>query len=326
MKAVVFRSPGPAEVLTVANLPDPVPARGEVLIDVAAAGVNRSDLMERQGGFYSQAPVDTVLGLECSGTIAAVGPNVDGWALGDRVCALLNGGGYAEKVAVPATQVLPVPGNVSLEDAAALVEVAATVWSNFQTARLQPGELLLVHGGASGIGTMAIQLAKALGVKVATTAGSAEKLAFCRQLGADVLINYREDDFTKVIAVETNGHGVDVILDNMGAAYLNRNIEALAVSGRIVVIGFQGGTKADIDLRELWVKRASLAVTALRTRPASEKAAIIAEVREKVWPLIEHGSVRPIVHKMLPMSEAASAHRILEESSHVGKVLLRADR
>ncbi|MEW6644997.1 MAG: NAD(P)H-quinone oxidoreductase [Pseudomonadota bacterium] len=324
MKAVVFRSPGPAEVLTVADLPDPVPARGEVVIDVAAAGVNRSDLMERQGGFYSGPQVDTVLGLECSGTVSAVGADVNGWAIGDRVCALLNGGGYAEKVAVPAAQVLPVPKNVSLEDAAALVEVAATVWSNFQTARLQAGELLLVHGGASGISTMAIQLAKALGVRVATTAGSAEKLAFCRDLGADVLINYRKDDFTNILAAETNGHGADVILDNMGAGYLNRNVEALAVAGRIVVIGFQGGTKVDIDLRELWIKRASLFVTALRTRPAGEKAAIIAEVRENIWPLIERGDVRPIVHKMLPMSEAASAHRILEDSSHIGKVLLLA--
>ncbi|WP_127354226.1 NAD(P)H-quinone oxidoreductase [Actinacidiphila soli] len=321
MHAITIPEPGGPEALVWAEVPDPVPAEGEVLIDVAAAAVNRADLLQRQG-FYDPPPgAPPYPGLECSGRIAALGPGVTGWAVGDEVCALLAGGGYAERVAVPAGQLLPVPKGVDLVTAAALPEVTATVWSNvFMVAHLRPDETLLVHGGSSGIGTMAIQLAKAVGAQVAVTAGTDAKLARCRELGADLTINYREQDFVE--AVRGTYGGADVILDIMGAKYLERNVDVLAANGRLVIIGLQGGVKAELNLGKLLAKRAAIAATSLRGRPLDEKAAIVAAVREHVWPLIEAGTVRPVVDRTLPMSEAAEAHRVLEASDHIGKVLL----
>ncbi|WUH92136.1 NAD(P)H-quinone oxidoreductase [Streptomyces sp. NBC_00433] len=319
MRAITIAEPGGPDALVLAEVPDPVPGTGEVLVEVVASAVNRADILQRQG-FYEPPPgASRYPGLECSGRIAALGPGVTGWAVGDEVCALLVGGGYAEKVAVPVGQLLPVPACVDLVTAAALPEVTATVWSNvFQIAHLRPGETLLVHGGSSGIGTMAVQLGKAVGAKVVTTAGSAQKLAACRDLGADVLVNYREQDFV----AELGGRGADVILDVVGAAYLARNVDALAVNGRLVIIGMQGGTKAELNLGQLLGKRAAVIATTLRARPEEEKAAIIAAVREHVWPLIEAGTVRPVVDRALPLASAAEAHRLMESSEHIGKILL----
>lgn len=323
MKAVTIPEPGDIDALVLADVDDPTPGRGEVLLDVAAAGVNRADLMQRMGHYPPPPGASEYPGLEVSGTIAALGDDVEGFEVGQEVCALLSGGGYAEKVAVPAGQLLPVPSGVSLLDAAALAEVVSTVWSNvFMTANLQPGQTLLAHGGGSGIGTMAIQLAKQIGARVAVTAGSTEKLDFCRELGADILINYREQDFVEELKEATDGHGADVILDNIGAKYLGRNVDALATSGRLVVIGMQGGRKGELDLGKLLAKRGAVIATSLRARPAEEKATIVASVREHVWPLIEKGAVRPIIHTTLPLDQVREAHRILEESSHIGKVLL----
>ncbi len=323
MRAVVVTRPGGPEVLAWHQVGDPVPAAGEVLVEVAASAVNRADLLQRQGHYDPPPGSSPYLGLECSGTVSALGPGVGGWAVGDEVCALLSGGGYAERVAVPVGQLLPVPAGVSLVEAAALPEVASTVWSNvFMLAGLRPGETLLVHGGASGIGTFAVQLAAAAGARVAVTAGSAEKLERCRALGAEVLVNYRDEDFVEAVRSATGGQGADVVLDNMGAAYLARNVEVLAPNGRLVVIGLQGGTRAELDLGVLLRKRAALLATALRSRPAQEKAAIVASVREHVWPHVEAGRVRPVVDRVLPMSDAAQAHRVVEASAHVGKVLL----
>jgi putative PIG3 family NAD(P)H quinone oxidoreductase len=323
MKAITIPAPGGPDALVLDDVPAPEPRPDEVLIDVAAAGVNRADLLQRQG-FYDPPPgASAYPGLEVSGTISAVGDDVRDWSVGDQVAALLSGGGYAEQVAVPAAQLLPVPSGVSLVDAAALPEVAATVWSNvFMTANLRPGEIVLIHGGTSGIGTMAIQLAREIGAHVAVTAGSWEKLEFCRTLGAEILINYREQDFVEVLRKETAGHGADVILDNMGAKYLARNLEAMAVSGRLVVIGMQGGTKAELDLGLLMQKRGAVIATSLRARPEDEKAAIVAATREHVWPLIESGRVRPVVHTTFPLARAADAHRELDTGAHIGKVLL----
>lgn len=305
------------------EVPDPVAGEGEVLVEVVAGAVNRADIMQRQG-FYDPPPgASPYPGLECSGRIVEIGPGVSGWSVGDEVCALLAGGGYAEKVAIPAGQLLPVPQGVDLKQAAALPEVVCTVWSNvFMVAHLRPGETLLVHGGSSGIGTMAIQLAKAVGAKVAVTAGTKEKLERCAELGADILINYREQDFVAEVKKATGGAGADVILDNMGAKYLDRNVQTLAVNGRLAVIGLQGGVKGELNLGALLSKRAAVSATSLRARPLSEKASIVAAVREHVWPLLEGGHVRPVVDRELPMSDAAAAHRVVEESGHVGKVLL----
>jgi putative PIG3 family NAD(P)H quinone oxidoreductase len=323
MKAITIPVPGDADALVLDDVPVPEIGPTDVLVTVAAAGVNRADLMQRQG-FYDPPPgASPYPGLEVSGTVAAVGDQVEGWSVGDEVCALLSGGGYAEQVAVPSGQLLPVPAGVSLRDAAALPEVVSTVWSNvFLTASLQTGQTLLVHGGSSGIGTMAIQLAREVGAHVAVTAGSAAKLEACRELGAEILVNYREQDFVEVLREHTGGAGADVILDNMGAKYLARNVDALATGGRLVVIGLQGGTRAEVDLGVLMRKRAAVIATSLRARPAAEKATIVAAVREHVWPLIESGRVRPIVHGTYPLAAAADAHRELEASSHIGKVLL----
>ncbi len=308
-----------------AKVPDPVPGEGEVLVEVAATAVNRADLLQRQG-FYNPPPgASPYPGLECSGRIVALGPGVSGWAVGDEVCALLSGGGYAELVAVPVGQLLPIPKGLGLVAAAALPEVACTVWSNvFLVAHLRPAETLLVHGGGSGIGTMAIQLGKAIGATVVVTAGSAAKLARCAELGADVGINYREQDFVEVLREASGGAGADVILDIMGAKYLQRNVDALAVNGRLVIIGLQGGTTGELNLSTLLAKRAAVAATSLRPRPLAEKAAIVAAVREHVWPLIESGVVKPVVDRVLPLTDAAGAHRVVEASEQVGKVILQA--
>lgn len=323
MKAITIPSPGGPDALVIEDVPAPEPRPGEVRISVRSAGVNRADIMQRKGFYDPPRGSSPYPGLEVSGTVDAVGDGVTAWALGDEVCALLVGGGYAELVCVPAAQVLPVPDAVSLEDAAALPEVVNTVWSNvFMTANLLPGQTLLVHGGSSGIGTMAIQLAREVGARVAVTAGSAAKLEVCRQLGAEILINYKEQDFVEEIKRVTDGAGVDVILDNMGAKYLGRNIEALGKNGRLVVIGLQGGTKAEIDLNVLLRKRAAVVATSLRARPPEEKAAIVAAVREHVWPLVGDGRVKPVIHSRYPLAEAAEAHREMESSSHIGKILL----
>jgi putative PIG3 family NAD(P)H quinone oxidoreductase len=323
MRAITISEPGEADVLVPAEVDAPTPQRGEVVVDVVAAGVNRADVQQRMG-FYDPPPGSSPLpGLEVSGRISALGEGVEGWQVGDEVCALLVGGGYAEQVAVPAGQLLPVPQGVSLEDAAALPEVACTVWSNvFLTANIQPGQWLLVHGGSSGIGTMAIQLGKAVGAHVAVTAGTQEKLDFCRDLGAEVLVNYKEEDFVEKVRAATGGHGADVILDNMGAKYLARNVDTLAISGRLVVIGLMGGRRAELDLGKLLSKRAAVIATTLRARPPAEKSTIVAAVREHVWPLIESGAVRPIIHSRHPLEKAADAHREMEASAHIGKILL----
>ena len=323
MRAVVISEPGGPDVLQVADVPDPAAAPGEAVVEIVGAGVNRADLMQRQGLYPPPPGAPAYPGLECSGRIAALGEGVDGWAVGDEVCALLAGGGYAEKVAVPAGQLLPLPGGVSLADAAGLPEVACTVFSNvFQGAALEPEETLLVHGGASGIGTMAIQLAREQGARVVCTAGTQEKLDRCRELGAGLAVNYNTEDFVEAVRDFTGGSGADVILDIVGAAYLARNVAALATGGRLVVIGLQGGARAELDLGMLLSKRASVRAATLRARPTNQKAAIVAAVREQVWPLIEAGRVRAIIDRVLPLAEAPEAHRLMESGSHFGKILL----
>ena len=314
---------GGPQVLSVGEVAALSPGPGDVLLDVAATAVNRADLLQRAGHYPPPPGASATLGLECSGTIAALGDGVTGWQLGDQVCALLAGGGYAEQVAVPANQLMHVPAGVDLITAAALPEVACTVWSMvIDNGRLTMGESLLVHGGSSGIGTMAIQLGKATGARVFATAGTPEKLAACRELGADVAINYREQDFAEVIAAQTGGAGVDVILDTIGAKYLAQHLMSLAVAGRISVIGMQGGISAELNLGLLMAKRGTIYGAALRSRPPEQKAAIVAATEAHVWPLIEAGAVRPVVHQVLPLTEVAEAHRIVEASEHVGKVVL----
>jgi putative PIG3 family NAD(P)H quinone oxidoreductase len=323
MRAVVVSEPGGPEALQLVDVPDPVAGPGEVLVDIVGAGVNRADLLQRQG-FYPPPPGEPPYpGLECSGRVAGLGPGTPGWQIGDEVCALLGGGGYAEKVAVPAGQLLPRPAGVTLTDAAGLPEVACTVHANvFDRAGLAPGETLLVHGGASGIGTMAIQLARAHGVRVACTAGTPAKLERCRELGAGLAINYTSDDFVEAVLDFTGGRGANVILDIMGAAYLPRNLAALATGGRLEVIGMQGGGRGELDLGLLMRKRGSVHSASLRARPAEEKAVIVAAVREHVWPLIEAGTVNPVIDRILPLADAPEAHRLVEAGAHVGKILL----
>ncbi|WP_445402616.1 NAD(P)H-quinone oxidoreductase [Streptomyces sp. LE64] len=325
MKAITIPAPGAPEVLRWADVPEPAPREGEVLVEVVASAVNRADLLQRRGLYDPPPGASPYPGLECSGRVAALGPGVAGWSVGDEVCALLSGGGYAERVAVPVGQLLPKPAGVSLVEAAALPEVACTVWSNlFMVARLRPAETVLLHGGGSGIGTLAIQLAKAVGARVAVTAGSPEKLRRCAGLGADLLIDYREQDFVEEVRRATDGAGADVVLDIVGAKYLDRNVRALAENGRLVIIGMQGGTRAELDIGALLAKRAAVVATSLRGRPGAEKAAIVAEVREHVWPLVASGRVRPVVDRSVPMRDAALGHRVLEEGGNVGKVLLTA--
>ena len=323
MYAITVREPGGPEALEWTEVPDPVARAGEVLVEVAASAVNRADLLQRQGYYPPPPGASDIIGLECSGTIIGLGEGVEGWQVGDEVCALLAGGGYAEKVAIPAGQLLPVPSGVELITAAALPEVACTVWANVvMYAKLGQGDVLLVHGGAGGIGTHAIQVGKALGATVAVTAGSAERLEKCRQLGADILINYREQDFVEELLKATDG--ADVILDNMGASYLDKNISALAMDGRLSNIGMQGGTTGELNIGKLMSKRGSVYSAGLRGRSLDEKAAIVADVRKRLWPLVENGSVKPIVGEVIPLSEAGTAHRALDEGTVFGKILLAA--
>lgn len=322
MRAVIATSPGGP--LEIADVPSPVAGPGEVLLEVWATAVNRADLLQRQGLYPPPAGAPEYLGLECSGVVVGHGPGVNEPTLGTPVCALLSGGGYAEQVAVPVGQLLPVPSGVDLVAAASLPEVACTVHSNlYGVARLQSQDTVLIHGGSSGIGTFASQLAAARGSRVAVTAGSPAKLERCRELGAQILIDYRAEDFVERVRQATDGRGADVILDNMGAAYLARNIDALAVGGRLVVIGLQGGTKGELDLGRLLRKRAAVHATSLRARSVPEKAAIVAAVRREVWPLIESGVVAPVIDRVLRLTEAEEAHRVVGDSVHVGKVVLK---
>jgi NADPH2:quinone reductase len=325
MKAVYVSEAGGPEVLEVREVPAPVPGPGEVLIDVVAAGLNRADVQQRRG-FYPPPPgASDILGLEVSGRIAGFGPDVSKpFSVGDKVVALLSGGGYAQQVAVPAEQVLRIPDGVDLVTAASLPEVAATVYSNLiMTAQLQPGETVLVHGATGGIGTMAIQLAKAFGATVATTAGTAEKVGTAKAfLHADIAINYMEEDFPESLRAQNGGHGADVILDVVGAKYLGQNVDALADYGRLIVIGLQGGTKAELDLGKLLSKRAAIIGTALRPRPVAEKGVIMNAVRDAVWPLLADGRIRPLVAKTFPLDQVRAAHEYFDSGDHVGKVLL----
>jgi putative NAD(P)H quinone oxidoreductase, PIG3 family len=327
MRAITVTEPGGPEALQWTEVPDPVAKPGEVVVEVVAAGVNRADILQRQGHYPPPPGASEIIGLECSGRIVEVGDGVEDWQVGDEVCALLAGGGYAEKVAVPAAQLLPVPAGIDLVTAAGLPEVACTVWSNvIDEGRLQPGETFLVQGGTSGIGTHAIQLAKAYGARVAATAGAPERLERCRELGADIAIDYH-DDVAAELSKATDGHGADVILDNMGAKALANNIKALAMDGRLMIIGFQGGTKAEINLAALMAKRGSVTSLGLRGRPVDGphgKARVVAGVRELTWPLVESGRVHPVVAGTFPLPEAAQAHAALEAGGVVGKLILTA--
>ncbi|XP_028767636.1 quinone oxidoreductase PIG3-like [Neltuma alba] len=324
MKAVVITRPGDPEVLQVRDVAEPLIKDHEVLIKVAASALNRADTFHRKGLYELPSGDAPFLGMECSGTIEALGKNVTRWKIGDKVCALLHWGGYAEKVAVPVEQVLPIPPGVSLEDAASLPEVACTVWSTvFMTSRLSAGETFLVHGGSSGIGTFAIQMAKFQGAKVFTTAGNEEKLVACKNLGADVVINYKTEDFVARIKEETGGKGVDVILDHMGASYLQRNLDSLNSDGRLFLISIMGGAVGEVNLNSLLTRRLTVQAARLRFRSPEKKAEIIREVEKNVWPAIASGKVKPVVYRYFPLSEASEAHRLMETSKHIGKILLR---
>jgi putative PIG3 family NAD(P)H quinone oxidoreductase len=324
MRAILAES---VDQLIWQDVPDVTPGDGEVLIKVSAAGVNRADLLQAAGKYPPPPGASEILGLEVSGTVASVGAGVTGWSVGQQACALLAGGGYAEFVAVPAGQVMPIPATVALRDAAGLPEVACTVWSNLvMTAHLTAGQLVLVHGGASGIGTHAIQVARALDDRVAVTAGSRNKLDLCAELGAEITINYRDEDFVERVRGESGGAGADVILDIMGAAYLDRNVDALATGGRLVVIGMQGGVKAELNIGKLVAKRAGVIGTTLRARPVSgpgSKGEIVAEVVANVWPMIADSRVRPIIGAEFPIQQARAAHELLASGEVSGKVLLR---
>jgi putative PIG3 family NAD(P)H quinone oxidoreductase len=323
VRAAIITQYGGPEVLQMREVDDPAPAADEVVIDVAATAVNRADLLQRQG-FYPPPPgASDIPGLECSGTITALGSEVAGWKVGDEVCALLAGGGYAERVAVPAGQLMHVPSGLSLVEAAALPEVACTVWSmvfGAHAGRLQPGESLLVHGGTSGIGTMAVQLAKQRGAIVLTTVGSDAKAAAVRALGADYVINYKDEDFA---AVAAGIGGADVVLDIVGAKYLQQNLKSLATGGRLIVLGMQGGVKGELDLGMLIGKRATIHAAGLRARSAEAKAQIVTETEHVVWPLVESGAIKPVIDRVLPLAEAAAAHEVVAASTHIGKVLLQ---
>lgn len=322
MLVMNFLEPGGPEVLVPSDVDVRRPRSGEVLIDVVAAGVNNADLLQRAGLYPPPPGAPSWPGLEVSGVVAAAGPD-SGWAPGDRVAALLDGGGYAQQAIAPAAQVLPVPDGVDLVDAAALPEAACTVWSTLAAAAgLAPGQWLLVHGGSGGVGSLAVQVATALGAHVVATAGGPERTARCRELGAQVAVDHRAEDFVAAVAHATGGRGVDVVLDVVGAAYLERNLAALAVGGRLAVIGLQKGRRAELDLGALLARRLTVLGTTLRSRPAAEKAGIVAAVRTEVWPLVADGRVRPVVHERLPLTEAARSHRMLAAGEVFGKLLL----
>ncbi|HEX4916044.1 MAG TPA: NAD(P)H-quinone oxidoreductase [Vicinamibacterales bacterium] len=323
MRVVEISQFGPPDVLKIAERPDPVPAAGEVLIDVDAAGVNRPDVIQRYGKYPPPPGASDIPGLEIAGRVAALGDGVGGFAVGDRVCALVAGGGYAEKAAVPHQQVLPIPKGLSAIQAAGIPETFFTVWTNvFQRGKLQSGESILIHGGTSGIGTTAIQLAKAFGARVFTTAGSDEKCAAARQLGADEAFNYRTTDWVAEGRRASGGRGLDVILDIVGADYIPRNLDLLAVEGRLVQIAFLKTAKAELDFSIMMRKRAWITGSTLRPRTPAEKGAIARELHQHVWPLLERGAVMPIIHETFPLAEASEAHRLMESSTHIGKIIL----
>lgn len=324
MVCIEISSPGSPDVLRPVDRPDPLPAAGEVLIRVAAAGINRPDVMQRLGHYPPPPGASDIPGLEVAGVIESTGPRVSEWRVGDAVCALVAGGGYATKCVAPARQCLPVPSTIDLVTAAAVPETFFTVWTNvFERGRLQPGEAALFHGGASGIGTTAIQLAKARGARVFATAGSDEKCRACEALGAERAVNYRTADFVDAVRELTGDRGVDLVLDIVGGSYVDRNLAALAMDGRLVVIGFmEGKPSATIDLRKILGRRLTITGSALRPRSIQEKGAIADALRREVWPLLERGTVQPIVYRTFPLAEAAAAHRLMESSEHVGKIVL----
>jgi len=323
MHAITVPNPGGADSLVFVELPDPIAGHGEVLIEVAAAGVNRADIGQREGHYPSPVGASPLMGMEVSGIVRALGTGVSRFTVGDRVCALLPGGGYASLAVAAEGQLLPVPDSLDLVDAAGLPEAIATVWSNvFLTAAIRAGETMLVHGGSSGIGTIAIQLARAFGSLVAVTAGSPAKLAACERLGAAILINYRTEDFAKRIAEETDGRGVDVILDSIGGGYLERNLASLAPRGRLVTIANLSGESGTLDFGLMMRRWLSIHGSTLRARPVAEKNEILASVRENVWPLVISGQVVPVIDSRFSLADAASAHQRLESSEHIGKLLL----
>lgn len=325
MRAVIIREPGGPEVLEIATVPRPAPAAGEVLIAVAAGGVNRPDLLQRKGAYPPPHGVSDVPGLEVAGTVAALGAGVAGWRVGDAVCALVAGGGYAEYCVAPAVQCLSVPRGLTMVEAASLPETYFTVWSNvFDRGRLAAGEVFLVQGGSSGIGVAAIQMARALGARVFATAGSPEKCAACESLGAERAINYQTEDFVEVVKAATSGHGADVILDMVGGSYVPRELSLLAPDGRLVFIATLGGAKGELSIRDVMVKRLVITGSTLRARPAAFKGAIAAQLREKVWPLLESRTIKPVVHRTFPLDAAAAAHVELEAGRHIGKIVLTA--
>jgi NADPH:quinone reductase len=323
MTAVEIREPGPPQALRAAQRPVPQPAPGEVLIQVAAAGVNRPDVLQRKGAYPPPPGVTDIPGLEVAGEVVLRGEGVYEPAIGAKVCALVAGGGYAQYVSAPAVQCLPAPPSLTLEQAAVLPETFFTVWYNvFERARLTRGETLLVHGGASGIGTTAILLAKAFDARVIATAGTAQKCAACRELGAELAINYREGDFVEATLRATDGKGADVILDMVGGDYVPRNVSAAALEGRIAIIATQGGSKAELDLRPLMLKRLTITASTLRAQPIASKGRIAAALRERVWPLFESRGLKPVIHARFPLSDAAGAHRLMESDTHIGKIVL----
>jgi putative PIG3 family NAD(P)H quinone oxidoreductase len=327
MTAIEISTPGGPEVLVPADRPVPVAGPGEVLIEVAAAGVNRPDVLQRLGNYPPPPGASDIPGLEIAGTIIALGDGVSDRSLGERVTALVTGGGYAQYCAAPAAQCLPIPEGLSLEEAAALPETFFTVWTNvFDRGRLQPGEAFLVHGGSSGIGTTAIQMARALGARVFATAGSAEKCRACEDLGAERAINYRDEDFVAIVKEATQGHGVDVILDMVGGDYIARNLRALAVEGRLCYIAFLGGSKAEVDFLPLMLKRITLTGSTLRARDVAFKAAIAENLRQKIWPKIEAGEIKPVLAARFALEQAAQAHALMESSQHIGKIVLTTGR
>ncbi len=323
MRAIICTEPGGPEHLKWQEVTTPTPGPGEILIDVSATAVNRADILQRQGNYAPPPGASQILGLECAGVISELGPGVTTVEIGQEVTALLAGGGYAEQVAVPVGQLMSVPSGLDLITAACLPEVACTVWSNIvMTAHLAEGEWLLIHGGGSGIGTMAIQVARALGARVAVTAGSKAKLDICEQLGAEIMINYQDQDFVEVMNDVTGGRGVDVILDNMGAAYLERNVLALARNGRLAIIGMQGGSKSELNINALLRKNGTVHAASLRGRPESEKSAICQQVERNIWPWVHSGLVTPVIGATLPLQEAAAAHQLLESGEITGKIVL----
>jgi NADPH:quinone reductase len=323
MKYIDISDYGGPEVMIVKTGPIPEPNTGELLIRVHAAGVNRPDILQRQGSYPPPPKASPILGLEVAGEVAKIGNGVAGWRAGDKVCALTNGGGYAKYVTVPAGQCLPVPAGLSMEEAAALPETFFTVWTNvFERAALKAGQSLLVHGGSSGIGTTAIQMAKSSGARVFTTAGSEDKCAACRRLGADIAINYHRQDFVEVVHGATDGYGVDVILDMVGGDYVDRNLKAAAQDGRIVNIAFLNGSKVKIDMLPVLLKRLIVTGSTLRPRSVEEKAAIAQKLRERIWPLIERGDIKPVIAASFALEEVVKAHELMESSAHIGKIVL----